>query len=93
MRHNESSTSTTYANYELETAKDGLILVGDPGFKEDALERRVANAMDMYRQGLHHDGDGTMIFLDAVVLTGDKFEDQQFKEAANEVVNILKDSQ
>jgi len=24
LRHNESSTSTTYANYELETAKDGL---------------------------------------------------------------------
>ena len=25
MRWNESSTSTTYVNYELETAKDGLI--------------------------------------------------------------------
>ena len=24
MRYNESSTPTTYANYELETAKDGL---------------------------------------------------------------------
>jgi phage/plasmid primase-like uncharacterized protein len=24
LRYNESSTSTTYANYELETAKDGL---------------------------------------------------------------------
>jgi hypothetical protein len=41
-----------------------LIFVGDAGFKEDALERRVANAMEMYRQGLHHDGDGIIIFLE-----------------------------
>ena len=58
-----------------------LIVVGDAGFKENALERRVANAMDLYRQGLHHDGDGTEISLDAVVLTGDNFEDQQFQDA------------
>ena len=52
--------------------------------KDGDLERRVANAMDMYRQGLHHDGDGTTISLDAVVLTGDNFEDQQFKDAVKE---------
>jgi hypothetical protein len=59
-----------------------LFVIGDPGFKENQLERHVADAMDLYRKGQLQGTDGTAIALDAVVMTGDNFEtdDQSFED-------------
>jgi hypothetical protein len=58
-----------------------LFILGDAGFKHNTLERRVAKAMELYRDGSLSGSDGRTIPLDAVVLTGDNFEDQPFGDA------------
>jgi tartrate-resistant acid phosphatase type 5 len=58
-----------------------LFVLGDAGFENNVLERRVASAMDLYRKGMLAGTDGGMVPLDAVVLTGDNFEDQPFEQA------------
>jgi hypothetical protein len=60
-----------------------LFVIGDPGDKENVLERHVAEAMDLYRPGQLPGSDGSAIALDAVVMTGDNFEtdNQSFEEA------------
>ena len=58
-----------------------LFIVGDAGFQQNNLERRVAKAMELYRDGSLFGGDASPIPLDAVVLTGDNFEDQPFEDA------------
>jgi hypothetical protein len=51
-----------------------LFVIGDPGFRDNQLERHVAEAMDLYRKGELVGTDGKPIALDAVVMTGDNFE-------------------
>lgn len=59
------------------TSEINLFIIGDPGFKENKLERHVADAMDRYRKGQLPGTDGTIVELDAVVLTGDNFESDE----------------
>ncbi len=58
-----------------------IFVLGDAGFEQNALERRVAKTMELYRDGSLSGGDGSPIPLDALVLTGDNFEDQPFEDA------------
>ncbi len=58
-----------------------IFVLGDAGFEQNALERRVAETMELYRDGSLSGSDGSSIPLDAVVLTGDNFEDQPFEDA------------
>jgi hypothetical protein len=63
--------------------ENNLFVIGDPGYKENVLERHVAEAMDLYRSGQLPGSDDSTIALDAVVMTGDNFEtdDQSFEDA------------
>jgi len=60
-----------------------LFVIGDPGFKENQLERHVAASMDLYRKGQLVRTDGNPTSLDAVVMTGDNFEtdEMSFEDA------------
>ena len=58
-----------------------LFVLGDAGFENNVLERQVASAMDLYRKGILAGTAGGLVPLDAVVLTGDNFEDQPFVDA------------
>lgn len=58
-----------------------LFVLGDAGFEQNALEKQVAEAMELYRLGKLPGTDGAVVPLDAVVLTGDNFEDQPFEDA------------
>jgi hypothetical protein len=61
-----------------------LFVIGDAGFKHNALERQVASVMDLYREGKLLGTNGVVVPLDAVVLTGDNFEIQPFEDAVKE---------
>jgi len=64
-------------------AEINLFVIGDPGYKNNVLERHVAEAMELYRSGQLRGSDGSVIALDAVVMTGDNFEtdDLSFEDA------------
>jgi tartrate-resistant acid phosphatase type 5 len=58
-----------------------LFVLGDAGFEHNKIQKQVADAMSLYRNGQLTGTNGARVPLDAVVLTGDNFEDQPFEDA------------